>query len=255
MSGLSLLCLAVGLVQAGQPPETPAVDIGSYLYAPAYALDHELRGTPTPYALQPGDICFAVNQHWASRMGHRLSGAGLPNHSMLVFAMSDGQLGIVEAGPHSVLAIKVIEAYSHLRSYEDEGSRVWVRRRRTPLTPDQSARLTEFCLRQDGKKFPIVRLGAQLTPLRSRTPLRAAWTGQVDPDKRRYFCSELVLNAFAEAGVLDPEPLRPSATYPSDLFYGESKNRFVNRGVRLLECDWDPPARWTQCAGGAKPNR
>src|SRR5262245_3284815 len=161
MSGLSLVCLVAGLVQVGQPPQPSAGEIGSYLYAPAYVLDHELRGTPTPYALQPGDICFAVNNHWASRLGHQLSGAGLPNHSMLVFDYGDGRLGIIEAGPHSQLAIAAAEAYGHLRSYEAEGSRVWVRRRRTPLLPEQIAAMSKFCQEQDGKSFPIFRVSMQ----------------------------------------------------------------------------------------------
>src|SRR6266571_367796 len=211
MSGLSMLCLVAGLMQVGQPPVVTTGEIGSYLYQPAYVLDHELRGSPTPYDLQPGDICFAVNNHWASRFGHQLSGAGLPNHSMLVFDYGDGRLGIIEAGPHSQLAIAAAEAYGHLLSYETEGSRVWVRRRRTPLTPEQVAAVSEFCREQDGKRFPGFRVSIQVTPFRSRMPLGAAWKGKVDYDKPAYFCSELVLNALAYGGVLDPDVLRPSA--------------------------------------------
>jgi hypothetical protein len=240
MSGLQLAFL-LGLTSGvGWPP----VDVGSYLFAPAFALDKERRGFPEPYLLQPGDICFAINKHYLSRVGHRLSGAGLPNHSMIAFAHPNGDVWIMEAGPHSRLALEANEAYSHLRQYLVEGGRVWVRRRRTPLTPEQSEALTAFCLSQSGKIFPVVRLVGQLTPLRSRGRIRTAWLGKPDLDQRTYFCSELVLNALVAAGVLDPELLRPSATYPSDLFFGKSRNRFVHRGVSLLNRDWDPPARW-----------
>jgi len=54
---------------------------------------------------------------------------------------------------------------------------VWIRKRKTPLTPEQCARLTEFAERQDGKRFALVRLAGQLTPLRSRGPLRTFVVG------------------------------------------------------------------------------
>lgn len=239
MSGLHLVLLSCAWLIAYEP-EQP----GSYLFEPAYVLDWELRGKAEPYWLQPGDICFAVNNHIMSRIGHRLSGAGLPNHSMIAFAHPDGRVWIMEAGPHSRLSLQAMEAYSHLQKYVDDGGRVWVRRRKTPLSPEQSAALTRFCLSQNGKIFPVVRLVGQLTPLRSRGLVRTAWMGKADLDQRTYFCSELVLNSLVAAGVLDPELYRPSATYPSDLFFSASRNPHVHRGVMLLDRDWDPPARW-----------
>jgi len=243
MGALAVLSLLAGLLQVGQPPAMAGA--GSYLYDPAYILDDELRGEPRPYALQPGDICFAVNNNVFSRIGHQLSGAGLPNHSMIAFELPDGRLGILEAGPQSRLSLEVSEGYEHLRIYEAAPGRLWVRRRKSPLTAEQSAALTRFCMAQDGKVFPALRLAGQLTPFRSRMPFKAEFAGRVDPCQNTYFCSELVLNALAVAGVLDPEPLRPGATYPSDMFFSASRNKWVDRGVKLLHADWDPPARWT----------
>lgn len=219
----------------------------SYLYQPSFSLDKRLRCPATPYDLQPGDICFAVNNHTFSKIGHHLSGAGLPNHSMIVFERADGGMAIVEAGTHSELRIGVIDAIEHLESYENEGSRVWVRRRKTPLTPEQSACLTSFCTNLDERRFASLRLAGQLTPFRARGPVRTAFVGKCNFDRSNYFCSELVLNSLAAAGVLDADVLRPSATFPSDLFFSHSSNIFVNRGVKQLNCDWDPPARWTSC--------
>ncbi len=243
MSGLHLV-LWVGIGFATQTPG----ERGSYLYEPAYSLNWQDSGKPTPYCLQPGDICFAVNNHVMSRIGHRLSGAGLPNHSMIAFAHPDGRVWILEAGPHSQLSLQVNEAYTHLRKYVAEGGRVWIRRRRIPLSLEQSEALTQFCLGQDDKIFPVVRLVAQLTPFRSRGPFRTAWLGKPDLDQRTYFCSELVLNALVAAGVLDADLFRPSATYPSDLFFSRSRNPHVDRGVILLHCEWEPPARWVDRA-------
>ena len=229
------------------PQTTPTTSGASYLYQPAFCLDNTLRGPALAYDLQPGDICFAVNSHVVSKIGHHLSGAGLPNHSMIAFAFPDGRMGILEAGPHSRPAIEAMDALCHLASYEDTGDRVWVRRRTTSLTPEQSHCLTEFCLAQPGKRFATVRMVGQLTPFRARMPIRTAWVGKPNLNKHSFFCSELVLTSLVAAGVLDAEPLRPSATFPSDLFFGRSSNIFVARGLRQLECGWEPPARWSAC--------
>ena len=49
---------------------------------------------------------------------------------------------------------------------------------------------------------------------------------------------------------------RPAATFPRDIFYGSSNNRFVDRSVRQFNCGWELPQRWTgkhPCGGGAEP--
>jgi hypothetical protein len=105
--------------------------------------------------------------------------------------------------------------------------------------------LTEFALAQDGKRFALFRLGVQLTPFRTRGPLRTYFMGSPHGGNRRsYFCSELVSEACVAAGLLDPARTRPSATYPRDLFFGRSFNRFLNRHLEINE-GWLPPARWT----------
>src|ERR1051326_3443729 len=244
MGGPAWCWLLLGLLPLSQMPPAAPCATGSYLYQPAFCLDDAIRGTPRPDELKPGDICCAVGTTRWSRMGHHFAGAGLPNHSMIVLAMPDGRLGALEAGPHGKLTVDVREAYAHLASYEAEGAPVWVRRKRTPLTPDQSACLSAFCMAHDETKFASLRLGMQATRIRSRGPLRTNWLGGVDLDKRSYFCSELVLNSLVAAGVFEAAPLRPSATYPSDLFFNNSRNKIVERSLAPLLCDWHPPARW-----------
>jgi hypothetical protein len=196
---------------------------GSYLWQPSYELDHILRGPARPYMLQPGDIVLAADTSRFWKLMHNLAGTGDPTHSMIVFAFPDGSLGILEAGPHDTLKCRTLEALPHVLSYEMEG-RVWLRRRAVPLTPEQSARLTEFALATDGRKFALARLS-----------------------QNNYFCSELVTEACVYAGLLDPNVARPSATYPRDLFMDHSLNHYLNRHFKLAPC-WDPPARWTSCA-------
>jgi hypothetical protein len=251
VGGIACLSLLVGMLPSAEPAPMAAQPVGSYLYQPASCLDDKLRLPAVPYSIQPGDICLAIGTHRASQIVHKIFAGGLPNHSMIAFATTDGQVAILEAGPNGVLVVRAREAMAHLLSYECEGSPVWVRRRGSPLTPEQSACLTRYCLAHDETRFAGLRVGIQATPFRSRMPIRTVWAGRPDPDKPKYFCSELVLNSLIVAGVIDGRPMRPSATYPSDLFYNESKNRMVNRSLREIGCEWAPPARWTSCPAAA----
>ena len=231
-----IVCLAVGADDAAGD---------SFLYQPSYSIDFGLRGPARPYAPQPGDIMLATDGSVFWKVMHNLAGSGHPTHSGIVFALPDGGMAILEGGPHDTLKCRVLPALPHLKSYEEEG-RVWIRRRAAPLTNEESARLTEFALAQDGKRFAVQRLGVQLTVFRTRGPLRTQFVGKPHGDRSSYFCSELVVEACVAAGLLDPATARPSATYPRDLYLDRSLNPYINRTLKLAPC-WDPPARWTGC--------
>lgn len=241
MSGIALTALCAATL--GQSPAAP--DIGSFLYQPSYKLDHTLRGPVREYGLQPGDIMLAADGSVFWKVMHHLAGTGNPTHSAVVFRRPDGSMAILEAGPHDTMWIRTLDSLPHLQSYEAEG-RVWIRRRTVPLTKEQSDRLTEFALIQDGKPFAIKRLGQQLTIIRARGPLRTSWFADKPhgPDRPSFFCSELVMEAITYAGLVDYETTRPTATYPRDIFKDRSLNPYLNRHLQLAPC-WDPPARWT----------
>jgi hypothetical protein len=119
------------------------------------------------------------------------------------------------------------------------------------LTPEQSCRLTEFALAAVGKRFAVLRVMRQVTPFRTRGPLRTYFLGGPQGLREKFFCSELVLESCVAAGLLDPEVTRPSATYPRDLFFDRSTNVFLDRHFTLAPC-WEPPARWlsSPCSNG-----
>lgn len=245
MGGIALTVLCVASL--GQSPAPP---IGSFLYQPSYSTDHKLRGPVRPYDLQEGDIMFAADNKIFWLVTHLMAGTANPTHSAIVFKRPDGSMAILEAGPHDTRNCNVLDALPHLKSYEDEG-RVWIRRRAVPLTKEESARLTEFCLLQDGKRFAIRRLGQQIPPFsiffpRARGPLRTSWWADKPhgPDRESFFCSELVMEALAYPGLVDYWTTRPTATYPRDIFKDRSLNPYLNRHLDLRPC-WDPPARWT----------
>jgi hypothetical protein len=215
----------------------------SFLYRPAFCIDDLLREPAEAYLPQPGDLMLRLDNSVFWRVTHYLALAFDPNGSGIVFARPDGRLAVLEAGPNDTLWVGTPDLLPHLQEYAATG-KVWIRKRRVPLTPEQSCRLTEFALAQDGKRFALVRLGAQLTPLRSRGPLRTCWLGRPRGDRPSYFCSELVLEACVAAGLLEAARTRPAATYPHDLFFGRSFNPFLDRHLDV-NAGWCPPARWT----------
>jgi hypothetical protein len=205
-----------------------------------------LRLPAEPYFPQPGDIFLATDNLWFHRITHRLALSGPPHHSGIIFQRPDGSMAILEAGPHNDVRVQCLDFLAHVKSHDDQGEKVWIRRRRVPLTPEQSAKLTAFALAQDGKPFATIRLAGQLTLLRSRGPIRTYFMGGPHGERDTYFCSELALESCVAAGLLDPAKTRPAATYPRDIFFGKSLNPFIKDNLEV-NAWWFPPARWTGC--------
>lgn len=237
----SVLCalLLSGSIAAGPGPSG---EVGSYLYQPSYTFDEELRGPARPYTPQPGDIMLATDPNKFWTFTHWLAGAGQPHNSGIVIRRPDGSLALLEAGPNDTLYVRTLDLLPHLAEYTCKGP-VWLRRRAVPLTEDQCERLTAFAMAQDGKRFALIRLGGQLTLLRSRGPFRTYFLGGPHGNRDSYFCSELVTESCVAAGLLDPKTTRPAATYPHELFFDQSINYYLSRHFCLAP-DWDPPARW-----------
>lgn len=221
----------------------------SYLYQPGYHLDNVCCLPAEVYCPQPGDIFLATDNALWAQAGHRMAWSGPPHHSGIVFLRPDGRPAIMEAGPHNSVTVETIDLLDHLNSHDKVGEKVFIRRRKVPLTPEQSCKLTAWVLAQEGKPFATVRLVAQITPFRTRGPLRTYFIGKPNGERDRYFCSELVLETCVAVGLVNPDDVRPSATYPRDLFFGTSLNPFLCQHLKFLEECWYPPARWTSCPG------
>jgi hypothetical protein len=220
----------------------PVADSG-YLDQPAAAVDDDLRSPQMPYGPQPGDIMFSRSKYWIYRAGHRLAGAGEPSHSALVWQRPDGALAVMEAGPFDVPIIRSMDLVPHLTAYHGRGH-VWIRRRETPLTVDETSRLAEFCLKQENKPFARLRLMGQITPFRCRGHFRTDFLGRVNgPDRCSYYCSELVTEALVFTGLMDANTARPCATYPCDLFFDDSPIPYLKQHLNLRS-SWRLPQRW-----------
>lgn len=236
---LILVIAFAALAAASARAETPK----SFLYQPAFKIDEVLRLPAEAYVPQPGDIMLRLDPSSFWRITHYMALAFDPNGSAIVVRRHDGNLALLEAGPNDTLWCRRMEMRKHLQGYHDAG-RVWIRRRKVPLTEEQCRALTEFAEKADGKRFALIRLGGQLTPLRARGPIRTYFVGKPQGDRRNYFCSELVAEACVAAGLLCKERTRPAATYPRDLFFGRSYNLFIDRHLDIND-GWHPPARWT----------
>jgi hypothetical protein len=216
----------------------------SFVCQPASSLDDVVRFPLQSYIPQPGDIFLATDQRLWYRVGHTIAGAHGVHHSGIVIARPDGGLGLIEAGPFDSLIVEIMNQYDHMNNHVAAGDTVWVRRRRVPLTPEQSARLTAFACAQEGKPFAVIRWLGQLTPLRCRGPVSTWYRGEPEGHRPQWFCSELVTECCVAAGIMDGRLARPTATYPCDFFFGRSYNLYLNRHLDRMMEGWCPPTRW-----------
>jgi hypothetical protein len=244
-----LTCVAVLCLARGGVSETSNACAGTVLWQPAATFDDALRGPPEAYVPQAGDVILSTDHSKIICAGHCLAGSKGVHHSSIMFIDDCGRPAVLEAGPFNGLRVEILDPTYLLAGHEARCERVWVRRRCVPLTPDQSTRLTQFAVRQNGKRFAAGRMCAQLTIFRSRGP----WTeycGLPHGERSAYFCAELVMESCVAAGVVDPTWARPTANYPRDFFLDRSSNKFLDEHPPLA-CGWAPPARWTTWRGDA----
>jgi hypothetical protein len=231
---LLALCLAAVLTPDGAD---------GYVCKPSYELDETVRFPIEPYRPEPGDIYMSTTATLWSRVGHKLAGSGAPHHSGIVFRRPDGSPAILESGPFNTLRVKCLDLMDDLGRHVERNEIVWIRKRRTPLTAEQSACLTQWAQEQDGKRFAWVRLLTQLTPFRCRGYYRTDYFGAPNGARSSYYCAELVMESLVHVGALDRDKTRPSATYPHDIFTDSSPIPFINRNQNL-SAGWYPPTRW-----------
>src|SRR5207237_4181213 len=117
-----------------------------YLHAPAYELDDALRDPAEPFTPQPGDIFLSTTRPFVAIAGHRLALTGPPHHSGILVALPDGRVALLESGPFNGLWVGIVDLTYALQEHERRGEKLWIRRRKTPLTPEQSAELTRWAM-------------------------------------------------------------------------------------------------------------
>jgi hypothetical protein len=234
MPPLSLLAVVMLL---GDP--TPPAPHG-YLNQPARSIDRVVRLPLERYDPQPGDVLIYSDPTPFWDFMYALAFTGAPGHSGLVIQLDDGQMGVLEAGYNDKPWVRVVPLVRRLEGYRGA---IWARRRKEPITAEQSRTLTAFAQTIDGNRYGVFRLLCQMTPFRSRGPLRTFVIGKPRGVRDTYICSEAVLEALVAAGLADAETTRPCATYPRDLFFDQSPNPFINAHPPLA-AGWEKPALW-----------
>jgi hypothetical protein len=224
-------------------PEAPF----GFLYQPTRDTDAVAAYPARYYQPQAGDVLLLSNTGPVWSLGYALAGTWKPGHAGVVARMPDGRLGMFEAGYNETLWTRFVPLDYRLNAYPGY---VWVRRRVAPLTPMQDAYLTWFAENESDKRYGIVSFASQITPFRTRGPVRTFFVGKPRGPGHTYSCSEAMLEALVFAGLVNPETARPSATYPRDMFFDSSPNIYINMHPPLAGA-WEAPSLWTPVVGWA----
>jgi hypothetical protein len=216
--------------------------VPSYLVFEEWQPDGICHMAAEPYAAQPGDLIFFT---YATPFVDDLLGwvgsCPLPEHCAIVIAKADGSPALLECAPERCSVTWpftcILDPYKRFQEYH---GKIQVRRLKCPLTPEQSAALTEFALSQEGKPLAVLRWVTLMTPLRAHGP-HSKWFGKTDLQRHAWFCSELTVAALAAAGLLDPQAYQANVVLPQDLFDDQ---------VHDLSGTWSPPALWSANPGG-----
>jgi hypothetical protein len=254
-----MLALTLALAPTFDPfaprhyPQTyvPAEAPHGHVYRPAYDVHPLPRLPATVYQPQPGDVILLSDTNRFYSLMFHIAFTGKPGHGGIVVRMPDGRLGLFEAGYNDTPHTRVTLLEYRINQYPGYA---WLRPRLVPLTAEEDSRLTEFAMMADGTVYALRRYLAQLTPFRSRGPLRTRYLGKPVGPGHRFICGEAILESLVYAGVLDPAPVRPRATYPQDLFYDRSRNPYIDRHPPLAG-GWGAPQLWTPIPGTALRGR
>lgn len=229
------------------PAYVPAEAPYGYLYQPSFDVQPFPREPISRYTPKAGDVLLMsdTNRFWT--LLFRIALTGKPGHNGIVITMPDGRLGVFESGYGDTLYSRITPLDYRLNVYPGY---LWVRARETPLTPEQDRLLTQFAMAADGERYALFRFLLHGTPLSPRGPLRTAVFGRIRGIGERYYCSQSTVEALVHMGLIDARTARPAATFPQDLFYDRSRNRFIDRHPPLAG-GWSPPQLWTPLPGVA----
>jgi hypothetical protein len=210
-SAISSLIVAASLL-TGDAPQPEA----KYGYLWYYHVDAQgqQQKTVVPYEPHEGDVIFFDDQSKFWEFLYWIGHTAPPFHTGLVVKKPDGTLSVLESGPDDTLHVYIFEASERLHTFKGI---VQVRRCKVPLTPEQSCKLTEFALAQEGKRYAMWRLLLQGTPIKLRGgPCRCAMAGTWYK-RQRWLCTEIVVAGAELVGLMDPHVIKACNTYPLDL--------------------------------------
>jgi hypothetical protein len=194
-----------------------------------------------PYEPREGDLIFYDDHSKVWTALFAIAGTGPPLHMGIVVRRSNGKLAVLEAGPDDRIWVELRDVAPRLHQFRDDyHGTITIRRCKATLNRFQSAALTSFAQAQNGKRYAVLWLLAQGTPLRSRGPLEP-WLGKTSTDRDSWICSELAVAAASVVGLIDPNVVHSNVAYPRDL---------VDNRRYDLHASWEDPAEWRPATNG-----
>jgi hypothetical protein len=230
-----LACLAGFCLTSAEPT-------GSYLTTMTQGPDGKYLAGTEPYIPHEGDIVLYNDHSPVWDFLYHYVGSDLPDHSGLVVKLVNGETAVLESGPDDGknlgLHVFLLETLPRLQQYKGQWhGAIYIRRIKQPLTPEQSAALTEWSAAQTGKHYATWRLLLQGTPIRCRSGLRETIFARTYDDRQRWLCCELVVAGLAHIGVLDRNVIKGNRTYPRDVLYDD---HFDISATHLPAGEWTP---------------
>ena len=182
------------------------------------------------YIPQAGDIILFRNPSFFARAAYYVTFSGGLTHVALVVARPDGRLCLLEATPK--YGVIMGDLPTRVTQFTGQLS---VRRRITPLTPEQSASMSAFACAQVGKKFYY--LAALAPPVSFPFRIFCKPVDMQHLERSRWICTTLALRTCIAAGLIGTERINPEGTCPSDI---------ATDYLLDLSEGWYPPIRFVE---------
>jgi hypothetical protein len=218
------LASAAGLVM---PADNGPAQVGWLWYR-----HRDVGPVARPYRAKEGDLVFFTTGQTSYWIAYFLARTGHPFHCGIVVRDRLGRLVVFEVGGagSKEATLRCVEKRLEIQlvRYCKQKPVVWVRPRRQPLTPEQSARLTCFAESMRGKPFAGKRRLAVLG-------LPPCLNPRTRMNQSCWFCSEMVIQAMRCSGLLPNIEIEPSRSRPRDLFIDLYPD---------IAAGWEPAARW-----------
>jgi hypothetical protein len=199
------------------------------------------RTQPGPFVYEPqeGDLIFPTRDTLLYTLIYPIARSFHPFHSGVVVRRVTGELALLENGGAGwrVGTLQPLPSRLH-HEYEEGKARIWIRKIRAPLTPEQSRALTTFAEGHLGHSF-VNFCGLARLALPGRVGPRTY------PDQKSWFCSEVVAQALISSGILSPNRVLPQSVTPYELM----RDR---RGVDLSD-KWTGPYVYSPTQGPPPP--
>jgi hypothetical protein len=208
---MSLAPLVLLAAAPASPPPAPASYFAPVTEPGSLWPTHSSQPRPAVFSPQEGDLIFFTKDTKIYTLLYPLVRSFHPFHSGIIVRRVTGELAVLEDGGEGHRTATLQPALDRMHhEYENGIARIWVRKRLTPLTLEQSRALTAFAEGQFGREFASV--GGLMKLAIPGRPMARSY-----PEQKTWFCSEIVAQAMVSGGLFPANRVRPQSVTPYDL--------------------------------------